>query len=77
MLGSGIGRWSSPVTRSSKKWRMPSLPGATSNHCLFCWHVLTRGLAAGVSGGGGQIGDWTGTRPNFAGELIQIGVRQQ
>jgi hypothetical protein len=53
-----------------------ALPGATSNHCLFCWHVLTRGMAAGVSGGGGQIGDWTGTRPNFAGELIQIGVRQ-
>ena len=54
-----------------------ALPGATSNHCTFCWHVLTRGLAAGVSGGGGQIGDWTGTRPNFAGELIQIGVRHQ
>jgi pyruvate-formate lyase-activating enzyme len=50
------------------------LPGATSNHCLFCWHVLTRGLASGVNGGGGQIGGWTGTRPNSAGELIQIGV---
>src|SRR5262249_30096515 len=26
--------------------RDPSaLPGATSNHCFFCWHVLTRGLA--------------------------------
>jgi hypothetical protein len=19
------------------------LPGATSNHCFFCWHVLSRG----------------------------------
>lgn len=52
-----------------------SLPGATSNHCYFCWHVLTRGLAAGVNGGGGQIGDWTGHRPNYTGELIQLGVR--
>lgn len=50
-----------------------SLPGATSNHCFFCWYVLTRGLAAGVGGGGGQIGDWTGSRPNFQGELLQIG----
>jgi organic radical activating enzyme len=29
-----------------------ALPGATSNHCFFCWYVLTRGLAAGVEGGG-------------------------
>ena len=36
--------------------------------------MLTRGLAAGVSGGGGQIGEWTGQRPNFAGELLQLGV---
>ena len=28
-----------------------ALPGATSNHCYFCWYVLTRGLAAGVGGG--------------------------
>jgi pyruvate-formate lyase-activating enzyme len=54
-----------------------ALPGATSNHCFFCWYVLTRGLAGGVNGGGGQVGAWTGTRPNQAGELIQIGrVRQ-
>ncbi len=40
--------------------RNPSaLPGATSNHCFFCWYVLTRGLASGVCGGGGQIGAWT------------------
>jgi organic radical activating enzyme len=50
-----------------------ALPGATSNHCFFCWYVLTRGLAAGVNGGGGQVGGWTGARPNVAGELIQLG----
>jgi hypothetical protein len=43
-----------------------ALPGATSNHCYFCWYVLTRGLAPGVAGGGGQVGNWTG-------ELIQLG----
>jgi organic radical activating enzyme len=48
-----------------------ALPGATSNHCYFCWHVLTRGLAAGMPGGGGQVGNWTGARAN---ELLQIGV---
>jgi hypothetical protein len=54
-----------------------ALPGATSNHCYFCWWVLTRGLAAGVAGGGGQVGGWTGARPNAAGNLIQIGVSQR
>lgn len=53
-----------------------ALPGATSNHCFFCWYVLTRGLATGVSGGGGQIGAWTGAQPNYAGELHQIGLRR-
>ena len=52
-----------------------ALPGATTNHCFFCWYVLTRGLADGVSGGGGQIGAWTGERPNHSGELIQLGNR--
>jgi len=52
-----------------------ALPDKTSNHCYFCWYVLTRGLAAGVNGGGGQIGNWTGARPNHTGELIQLGVR--
>jgi MoaA/NifB/PqqE/SkfB family radical SAM enzyme len=52
-----------------------ALPGATSNHCYFCWYVLTRGLASGVDGGGGQVGNWTGPRPNYTGELIQIGIR--
>lgn len=52
-----------------------ALPGKTSNHCYFCWHVLTRGLASGVSGGGGQVGNWTGTRAPR--ELIQIGLSKQ
>jgi pyruvate-formate lyase-activating enzyme len=51
-----------------------ALPGATSNHCYFCWYVLTRGLAAGVGGGGGQVGNWTGERPRATGELIQLGL---
>ena len=29
-----------------------SLPGATSNHCYFCWFVLTKGLVTGTSGDG-------------------------
>jgi hypothetical protein len=53
-----------------------ALPGATSNQCYFCWYVLTRGLAADVPGGGGQVGDWTGTRPNIAGEMIQLGIEK-
>jgi hypothetical protein len=51
-----------------------ALPGETSNHCYFCWYVLTRGLAAGVNGGGGQVGGWIGERPNQVEELIQVGV---
>jgi hypothetical protein len=51
-----------------------ALPGATSNPCYFCWYVLTRGLASGVPGGGGQVGNWTGTRPHPSGELLQIGT---
>jgi hypothetical protein len=51
-----------------------ALPGATSNHCYFCWWVLTRGLTTGVSGGGGQVGNWTGERPNYTGDLIQVGT---
>jgi hypothetical protein len=54
-----------------------ALPGATSNHCYFCWWVLTRGLAAGVGAGGGQVGSWTGDRPNFQGELLQLGVKRR
>jgi hypothetical protein len=51
-----------------------ALPGATSNHCFFCWYVLTRGLAAGVNGGGGQVGGWTGTRPNHSERVVQLGT---
>jgi hypothetical protein len=51
-----------------------ALPGATSNHCYFCWYVLTRGLGSGVEGGGGQVGDWTGSRANHAGEVLQLGT---
>jgi pyruvate-formate lyase-activating enzyme len=51
-----------------------ALPGATSNHCYFCWYVLTRGLASGVAGGGGQVGGWTGIRPNQADGLLQLGL---
>src|SRR5262245_54660711 len=54
-----------------------ALPGMTTNHCFFCWYVLTRGLASGVPGGGGQVGEWTGTRPNHAGELVQLGVMRR
>ncbi len=50
-----------------------ALPGATGNHCFFCWYVLTRGLANGVNGGGGKVGNWTGDRANHGGELIQLG----
>jgi organic radical activating enzyme len=50
-----------------------ALPEATSNHCYFCWYVLTRGMANGVNGGGGQVGEWTGSRTNHTGELLQIG----
>ena len=51
-----------------------ALPGATSNHCFFCWYMLTRGLANGANGGGGKVGAWVGTRPNHAGELIALGT---
>jgi len=29
-----------------------AFPGATSNHCFFCWHVLKLGLASGTAAGG-------------------------
>lgn len=51
-----------------------ALPGAASNQCYFCWWILTRGLVDNVGGGGGQIGNWTGPRPNHAGELLQLGL---
>ena len=54
-----------------------ALPGITSNHCYFCWYVLTRGLASDMPGGGGQIGNWTGTRPSSAVELLELGWVQR
>jgi radical SAM protein with 4Fe4S-binding SPASM domain len=51
-----------------------ALPGATSNHCHFCWHILTRGLVKGMPGGGGQVGNWVGPRENAFGELIPLGL---
>jgi Radical SAM superfamily/Iron-sulfur cluster-binding domain/4Fe-4S single cluster domain len=45
-----------------------AFPEATSNHCYFCWYVLTRGMVDGVSGGGGKVGNWTN-------ELVQLGVK--
>jgi pyruvate-formate lyase-activating enzyme len=51
-----------------------AIPGATTNQCFFCWWVLTRGLADGVPGGGGQVGAWTGVRPNHRGDLLQLGL---
>lgn len=51
-----------------------AMPGATSNHCFFCWYVLTRGLAADMPGGGGQVGNWTGSRPSPGADLVQLGL---
>ncbi|VTS05117.1 radical SAM protein [Tuwongella immobilis] len=51
-----------------------AFPKGTSNHCYFCWYVLTRGLVKDLPGGGGQVGAWTGLRPNATGELVQLGV---
>lgn len=53
-----------------------ALPGETSNHCFFCWYVLTRGLADGVNGGGGQVGNWQGHRANHTGQLIELGINK-
>jgi MoaA/NifB/PqqE/SkfB family radical SAM enzyme len=50
------------------------LPEASSNHCFFCWFVLTRGLVKEMPGGGGQIGNWQGLRPNHDGQLISLGM---
>ena len=46
-------------------------------HYVLLRSAGARGLAAGVNGGGGQIGNWTGPRSNYAGELIQLGVRKR
>jgi radical SAM protein with 4Fe4S-binding SPASM domain len=53
-----------------------ALPGATSNHCYFCWHVLTRGMVEGLSGNGGQVGNWCG-KPKDGAQLIELNVRNR
>jgi pyruvate-formate lyase-activating enzyme len=54
-----------------------AIPGASSNQCFVCWYILTRGLVETMPGGGGQIGQWTGLRPNFTGKLVQLGLLQR
>lgn len=57
--------------------RNPSvLPGKSSNQCFVCWYVLTRGLVSDMPGGGGQVGQWMGQRPNYGGELIQLSLKR-
>lgn len=57
--------------------RDPSaLPGQSSNQCYVCWYVLTRGLVENMPGGGGQVGQWMGQRPNYSGELIQLSLKR-
>lgn len=52
-----------------------ALPGASSNQCFVCWYVLTRGLVAGVPGGGGKVGAWTEPRATPASEaLVNVAV---
>lgn len=53
-----------------------ALPGKSSNQCYVCWYVLTRGMVNDMPGGGGQIGQWTGNRPNSIGQLIQLGMKR-
>lgn len=47
-----------------------AVPGATSNHCFFCWYVLTRGLVEGVPGGGGKVGAWISPAPGVPAEAV-------
>jgi hypothetical protein len=54
-----------------------AIPGKTSNQCFLCWYILTRGLADGVNGGGGQVGNWADTRPNaFTGDILPLGIKK-
>ncbi len=54
-----------------------ALPGKSSNQCYVCWYVLTRGLVEAMPGGGGQIGEWTGSRANYSGELIELKLKSR
>jgi hypothetical protein len=51
-----------------------ALPGATSNHCYFCWYILTRGLVRGVPGGGGQVGRWVSPPAGDDPKVISLGT---
>lgn len=53
-----------------------ALPGATSNHCFFCWYILTRGLVKGVHGGGGQTGRWTTPVGGETPQMIPLGLER-
>jgi len=51
-----------------------ALPGATSNHCFFCWYVLTRGLAAEMPAGGSP---WDKLRLPLVSEPSQRGCTRR
>ena len=74
VVGTIFGRGLSAIRDEILARDPDALPGATSNHCFFCWYALTRGLANGVNGGGGKVGGWVGERANYSGELIQLGT---
>jgi organic radical activating enzyme len=48
-----------------------ALPGATSNHCFFCWYVLTKGLAADMPSGGSP---WAKLTLPMVGEAVPAGA---
>jgi radical SAM protein with 4Fe4S-binding SPASM domain len=48
-----------------------ALPGATSNHCFFCWYVLTKGLAADMPSGGSP---WAKLMLPMVGEAVPAGA---
>lgn len=39
-----------------------ALPGATSNHCYFCWYVLTKGVYAEATGNAALLPDHGGSQ---------------
>jgi hypothetical protein len=51
-----------------------ALPGQSSNQCFVCWYILTRGLVGNMPGGGGQVGKWTGLRPNAQGQRLALSL---
>ena len=51
----------------------PTVERLEDRHLLSGGYVQVN-LASDVPGGGGQVGNWTGVRPNDAGELVQLGM---